>query len=115
MTATDVMKFNNYLFTRKDRVLKTDYENELELMKFKSRSYDTFVGKHDELNELVEKDTDGMIKELFKEDELKRKLKEKAQREKLYKAIKTNTDFLKKRVDNTKEKEKEKFEAVRET
>ena len=49
------------------------------------------------------------------EDELKRKLKEKAQREKLYKAIKTNTDFLKKRVDNTKEKEKEKFEAVRET
>ena len=49
------------------------------------------------------------------EDELKRKLKEKAQREKLYKAIKTNTDFLKKRVDTTKEKEKEKFEAVRET
>ena len=42
-------------------------------------------------------------------------MKEKSQREKLYNAIKTNTDFLKKRVDATKEKEREKFEAVRET
>jgi len=55
--------FNSYVFHRQN--LKPAYHKELKMLNFKSVNYKSFVGKEGEINEIVEKDTNNMIKDMF--------------------------------------------------
>jgi len=64
MTESEVLKtFNSYVFHKAN--MTPVYENELEMLNFKKQRFDTFTGKEAILNEKVEDDTDGMIKDMF--------------------------------------------------
>jgi len=55
--------FNSYVFHQQN--LKQSYHDELKMLNFKSVHYDSFVGKEGQLNKIVEKDTNNMIKDMF--------------------------------------------------
>merc|ERR1712038_412271 len=64
LTNSEALKtFNSYVFHKAN--MTPVYEKELEMLNFKKQRFDTFTGKEKMLNEQVEKDTDGMIKEMF--------------------------------------------------
>jgi len=60
--ALDV--FNSYVFHKSS--LMPDYQKDIEILKFKKQQFATFSGKEDFLNNLVRKDTKGMIQKFLK-------------------------------------------------
>jgi serine protease inhibitor len=64
MTRNDALdSFNSYIF-HKNNVMP-EYAAELASLNFKDKPLESFVGQEEMINELIERDTDNMIKDMF--------------------------------------------------
>merc|ERR1712110_476055 len=64
LTQTKALEtFNSYVFHKGN--LRKDYAKELALLNFQEEKFKTFRKKEAKINKIVEKDTHGMIKEMF--------------------------------------------------